>query len=85
MTGSSQVEGVVKEYILAEFLQGTSPSELRNDTPLVTGGVLDSLATVRLVAFLEDRFGIEISPHEASIDYLDTIGLIASLVETKLA
>ena len=85
MTGNSQVESVVKEYILTEFLHGTSPAELRNDTPLVTGGVLDSLATVRLVAFLEDRFGVEISPHEASIDYLDTISRIASLVESKLA
>jgi acyl carrier protein len=85
MTGSSEKAAIVKEYILTEFLQGTSPSELRNDTPLVTGGVLDSLATVRLVAFLEERFGIEIRPHETSVDYLDTIDLIASLVESKLA
>ena len=86
MTASNDgIEDAVKEYILAEFLPGTRPSELDRTTPLVTGGILDSLATVQLVGFLEDSFGIAVEPHEASVDHLDSLALIADLVRRKRA
>jgi acyl carrier protein len=78
-----QTRTTVKEYILEEFLQGANPSELTETTPLITGAILDSLATLKLVAYLEERFGIEIQAHEASVDHLNTINDIASLVESK--
>jgi acyl carrier protein len=77
------VAATVKEFILQEFLPGTSASELTATTPLVTGGILDSLATVRLVTFLEERFGIEIQPHETGVDYMDSVHDIAQLVVSK--
>lgn len=73
----------IKEYILTEFLPGEDPNELTVETPLITGGILDSLATLKLVAFLEERFGVEIQPHEMGTDYLDTLPDIAKLVESK--
>lgn len=78
-----QLNATVKEYILSEFLEGTNPGELTDNTPLITGAILDSLATLKLVAFLEERFGIEIQAHEASVDHLNTISDIASLVRSK--
>jgi len=80
---SSDVKQTVKSYLLKEFLPGENPDELTDTTPLVTGGVLDSLATVKLVAFLEERYGIEFEPHEISSDYLDTLDTIADVVTTK--
>ena len=77
------IAATVKDYILREFLPGANPSELTDTTPLVTGAILDSLATVRMVTFLEERFGIEIAAHETSVDYLDTIQDIARLVQSK--
>jgi acyl carrier protein len=79
----NNVESTVKDYILKEFLPGTHSAELTETTPLVTGAILDSLATLRLVAFLEERFGIEIAPHEASVEHMNTIQDIASLVRSK--
>ena len=52
------IQSTVKAYILEEFLQGTNASELTNSTPLVSGGILDSLATIRLVSYLEQHFGM---------------------------
>ncbi|MGQ0538031.1 MAG: acyl carrier protein [Gemmatimonadaceae bacterium] len=77
------IEGTVKAYILEEFLPGANASDVSEQTPLISGGILDSLATVKLVAFLEDQYRITIEPHEASVDYLDTISQIAALVRTK--
>ncbi len=81
----SEVRDSVKEYILEEFLPGEDPSQLTESTELITTGVLDSLATMKLVAFLEERFGVEIAPHETDVDHLNTLDLIAELVTSKQA
>ena len=75
---------IIKGYILEEFLPGENPAELTDSTPLITGGILDSLATIKLVAFLEERFQINIQAHETMVDYLDTVSDIAQLVRSKM-
>lgn len=76
---------IVKEFVLKEFLPGENPDELTDDTPLITGGILDSIATLRLVAFLEERFGVKFKAHETDSEHLDTLADISSLIQTKLA
>ncbi|MEZ4729010.1 MAG: hypothetical protein R3E79_17895 [Caldilineaceae bacterium] len=49
-----QLKATIKSYILEEFLPGENPAELTDSTPLITGGILDSLATLKLVAFLKN-------------------------------
>jgi acyl carrier protein len=78
------VKQAIREYILEEFLPGENPAELTDSTPLITGGILDSLATIKLVSFLEQRFKIQIQAHETMVDYLDTVNDIAQLVGSKL-
>lgn len=80
-----EVTKTVKAYILAEFLPGENPEELTDSTPLVTGGILDSLATLKLVTFLEEQYGVEFQAHEMSAECLDTISDIAKLVHSKLS
>jgi acyl carrier protein len=78
------VKQTIREYILSEFLPGENPAELTDSTPLITGGILDSLATIKLVAFLEERYPIQIQAHETTMDYLDNITDIAQLVSSKM-
>jgi len=75
-----EIKEPIKEYILKEFLPGEDPAALTDSTPLITGGILDSLATIKLVLFLEERFQIKIQAHETMVDYLNTISDIAQLV-----
>jgi acyl carrier protein len=82
-TAQTDVKTIIKEYILREFLPGESPDSLDDSTELVTGGVLDSIATVKLIAFLEEQFGAQVEPHEMNADYLNTLPDIASLVEGR--
>jgi len=81
---TEEVKQAIKEYILKEFLPGENPAQLTDSTPLIIGGILDSLATIKLVVFLEERFQIKIQAHETMADYLDTVADIAQLVSTKL-
>lgn len=82
-TKLDDTKAVVKAYILDEFLPGEDPSELDDTTPILTGGILDSISTVKLVSFLEERFGVTFHAHEMNADYLDTIADIAATVEAK--
>jgi len=74
----------VKDYIMSEFLPGEDPAELKDDTPLITGGILDSIATLKLVLFMEERWRISFAPHEVDRENLDTLDLIAALLHSKV-
>jgi acyl carrier protein len=80
---TQDVKETIRAYILEEFLPGESAAELTDSTPLITGGILDSLATLKLVVFLEERFQIKIQAHETMVDYLNTVSDIAQLVNSK--
>jgi acyl carrier protein len=79
------MEQSVKGYILKEFLPDDSPDALELETPLITSGVLDSIATVKLVSFLEEQYGVDFQAHEVSVDYLNSIADITKTVQSKLA
>lgn len=80
---TEDIKNALKQFILKEFLPGEDPNELTDTTPLITGGVLDSIATLKLVLFLEERFGVTLQAHETDPDYLDTIASITKLVLSK--
>ena len=52
---TDQTKERVRNYILKEFLQGEDPDQLTDTLPLISGRILDSLATLKLVAFLDSR------------------------------
>jgi acyl carrier protein len=77
------ITDTVKDFILKEFLPGENPDELTTATPLISGGILDSLATIKLVAFLEETFRITIEAHEADAEHMNTLADITRLVQSK--
>jgi acyl carrier protein len=82
---ADEIKRDVKQFIMKEFLPGENPDELSESTPLITGGILDSIATLKLVMFMEERFGVTLQAHETDPDYLDTIDLIGRTVLAKKA
>lgn len=79
------VKQTLRSYILEEFLPGEDASQLQNDTGLISGRILDSLATLQLTQFLQDRFDVEVRPEEMTEEYLDTIDKIAELIASHKA
>jgi acyl carrier protein len=80
---ADEIKRQIREFILNEFLPGEDPNELADSTPLITGGILDSIATLKLVMFLEEKFGITLQAHETDAEYLDTVDAVTSLVQAK--
>jgi acyl carrier protein len=80
---SDEIKQKVRGYILKEFLPGEDPSELTDSLSLIDGRILDSLATLRLVAHLEETYGFEFAAHEVGPQNLDTLDKIADFVAAK--
>jgi acyl carrier protein len=79
----SDIAATVKDYILANFLPGEDPQFLTPTTELVRSGILDSLATLDLVSFLESRYAIELEAHDVDASNLGTLEDIERLVRSK--
>ena len=79
----TDVKNAIRQFILTKYLPGESADNLRDDTPLRTSGILDSLATLGVVSFVEKEFGIEIEAHETDVDVFNTLDDMAALVARK--
>ena len=68
------MEAVINDYISRELVQDATQLPLGNATPLLETGILDSLGLLRLVVFIQERFGIVVDDldlvpeHFASVD-----------------
>lgn len=84
MSEERDVSGRVRDWIVRE-VEGAAVPEVNDTTQLFTGGLLDSIATMRLVSFLEDEFEISIDARDMTIENLNTIADITRVVDDKLA
>ncbi len=71
---------VVSEYVAETFLDGDSV-DLDAASPLLEWGILDSMAMVSLVSFLEDRFAIRIGEDAITPQNFRNLSAISALVE----
>ncbi len=73
---------ILKGYFAerSEKAKDLSPSD-----SLLEKGLLDSMALVKLIAFIEERFGVPLSDDEFDPDNFETIDAIAALIEQKRA
>jgi acyl carrier protein len=81
----SDIANTLRDFILTRYLPGESPANLRDDTALRSSGVLDSLATLGLISFIEEQYGIEVQAHETDVDNFDRIQDMVAFIERKQA
>ena len=79
----SDIEQVVRQHIIEEFMSDDANAELTNDQELIKGGLVDSLGIFLLVAFVQERFGVTIEPAEVVLDNFETVNAICELVRAK--
>jgi hypothetical protein len=58
---------------------------LKDDTPLVTGGILDHVDAARVGDWLAERYGIGDITADAKFEDLDSVAAIARMVRERLA
>ena len=75
----------VERFILDELLmRGDGGHRLDPEESLITSGVLDSLALLRLVLFLEEQFGITVEDGDLVPGNFQNLNTIQAFVQSKL-
>jgi acyl carrier protein len=69
----------IRRFILEDVVLQSPDARVEDDTPLLDG-VLDSMSLMRLVAFLEEDFGVEIDDAAITAENFRTVEDIARLV-----
>ncbi len=80
-----EIKHSIRQHILATALAGEAPGNLRDHTPLQTSGILDSLAMLGLVSYLEKSFAVELSVLDTGVDQFDTVEQMARVVAGRTA
>lgn len=74
----------IRDYIVSTWLSGDARGFDEN-TDLQESGILDSFATLALVAFLDERFQVRLEPADISTESFRTVLSIATLVSERLS
>ncbi|WP_420630856.1 acyl carrier protein [Candidatus Leptofilum sp.] len=73
---------VLKEYIREELMNGAS-NELDESENLLAAGIIDSLGILRLVSFVEEKFGIEVPDEDVTIDNFQSVKSMSDYVASQ--
>ena len=71
---------------LAQFIRAEVSKDPRQavlpGTALISSGLVDSFSLIKVLAFIEDQFGIVIPDEAATAKAMDSIELILALMDT---
>lgn len=77
----SDLKDVVLEYVQEEYLDEEDEMDVTFDTPLISGGIVDSFSMVSLKRFLETNYNIQIPDAKATPEAFDSVNKIVVLMK----
>jgi len=75
---NEEMKEIILEYIIEEYAD--EDDDVTYDTPLISGGLVDSFSMVSLKRFLEVKYKISIPDEKASPEVFDNVNKICDLV-----
>jgi acyl carrier protein len=75
------VKDLVLNYVKNEYIEEGDDRVIEYDTPLITGGIVDSFSMVSLLVFLETKFNIKIPDSKATPEAFDSVNNIVALLK----
>ena len=73
----------VLAFVRTLLVRDDDDSSLKADTDLLVSGLLDSLAVMRLVGFLETELNISVPPEDVTIENFRTAEVIATYAQRQ--
>jgi acyl carrier protein len=74
-----EIKDIVLKYVIEEYAEDET-DQITYDTPLISGGIVDSFSMVSLKRFLENKYKISIPDEKASPEAFDSVNKITDLV-----
>src|SRR6266513_343912 len=77
------VKEKTRAFVL-EYAAGRGVTEVKDDEPLLTSNLIDSLGSFRMIAFLEETFPLTIEDTDMLPENFQTLNAIETFVHAKL-
>jgi acyl carrier protein len=77
------LEAIINDYISKELVQDPALLPLADDTSLLETGVLDSLSLLKLMLFVQERFGIAVDDVDLVPENFDSVEAICRYLRSR--
>lgn len=77
------IESQIREYLAENVLFSDGSFDYDDDASFLEEGIIDSVAIMDVVMFVEETFNIEIEDHEIVPDHFDSVNKLATYIRTK--
>ena len=77
----SDVKAKIKEFIMTEVSPDLHLERIDDRESLVESGIMDSLGVLKIMAFLDEAFGVDLSSGEIKLENFKDVTTICGLVE----
>ena len=77
----ASIKDTILQYVKNEYLETDDDRVITYETPLISGGIVDSFSMVSLKVFLETRYNIQIPDSIASPEAFDSVNNIVNLLK----
>jgi len=78
---SDEIKKMIIEYVKKEYLDEDSDMEVKEDTKLISSGIVDSFSMVSLKTYLEKKFQIKLPDEDATPEAFDSVNNIIELIK----
>lgn len=82
---AAAIAGELLRFIADVLCGGTPPAPLEPATDLIAAGILDSMALVQVVGFIEERFGLRVGDSDLTPEHFSTVAAMAAYLAHRLA
>lgn len=73
----------LREYIINQYIKDNAPEGFNDDYNLIDEGILDSLAIMSLIAWLEKHFSIEFDEGDIVLENFSSVNALSDFVQKK--
>jgi acyl carrier protein len=74
---------IIREFIMTEILHGSRKEPLGDQDSLIESGIIDSLGIMTILAFLDEKFSVQVPGEDLIPENFDSIATLSALVERQ--
>ena len=74
---------IIKNFITNDILTDANKTNLRYEDSLLETGIIDSLGIMKMLAFLSEKFDLNVEDEEVIPENFETINAITTFIEKK--
>lgn len=78
------VQGTLEEFIASELIGNDEDNLFDHKTRLIETGIIDSMGIMKLLAFIEETYSIQLNDGEIVPDNFETVDTIVALIDKKM-